>query len=101
MPCDQDRSVSVDLGNIGDLDALAEAMIAEGHTGVRRVGDVIRSDQGTFQSGTFRSYSGQLDVNALKRRYSEKIIEKSARAKGWTPKWSADRREVVLTKKKF
>lgn len=101
MPCDQDRSVSVDLGNIGDLDALAEAMAAEGHTGVRRVGDTIRSDQGEFRSGSFRSFYGQPDVNALKRRYSEKVIEKQAKARGWTPKWSADRREVVLTKKKF
>jgi hypothetical protein len=102
MPCWEVREVTVDLDNCKDHDLLAEALKANGYTNVRREGEVIRFDQGYYRAGRITDTRGRnVDVNAIKRSYSQQVIAKTAKAKGWSAKWTADQRQVVLTKKKF
>lgn len=83
MPCDTIRTVQVSLEN-ADLDLLVKALTELGYYGVKRIGDRV-----TWNGGSYDRRAGYLDVRSettgdmIKREYSFQLVKREASRFNW------------------
>ncbi len=93
MPCNTIQRSKVEfLAKSTDLGLLTKALRSLGFADIAQVGEMLlfRSPQGT---GNYNQASGQLilpqslEGNAIKRAYSEQVVDSQAAAHGWRIEW--------------
>lgn len=100
MPCYSIQESKVEfLANSTDADLLAKALQKMGYTVHRKGNKVVygKSDgwgsrtDGTYDTKTGKlEYTGNLDTAALKRAYSEEVVEHVADKNDWKIEWSTN-----------
>jgi hypothetical protein len=106
MPCFETRETTVAL-EAADLEALADAMQAEGHSVTRR--SPVHLSGVTREGYSFAFEDGRIttdqrsalarDPNAVKRAYSRETVTREARRAGWQARFVGD--SFTLTKRRF
>lgn len=83
MPCYTNQTATVELGKNTDAELLRLALASLGVSASNYV-----FDSKTGKLTTFRAISG--DLAAVKRAYSEQVVEKTAKQNGWKLEWSVN-----------
>lgn len=114
MPCDTiQRSEVQFLAQSTDLDLLKKALEAMGYTVTETATGLSFSNysvSGTYTKATgslqttVRGYGSTagLDVNEVKRGYSEQVVNQQAKKFGWKVEWTtnkAGRKEAIVQKR--
>jgi hypothetical protein len=108
VPCNTIQRSKVEfLAASTDTGLLVEALLALGFTDVVRQGELVlfrtATGPGNFHKGTGKMILPQsCDINAIKRAYSEKIVQSQAARHGWKIAWSTNtqgRRQAIVQRR--
>jgi hypothetical protein len=108
VPCNTIQRSKVEfLAAVTDASLLVEALRSLGFSDVVRQGELVlfrtATGAGNFHKGTGKMIQPQsCDINAIKRAYSEKVVQSQAAKHGWKLAWNTNtqgRRQAIVQRR--